>query len=169
MGFRQAVLIGTLSAIMLVSACVTSASPSIRRTPIPARPTLAVAPCDAGATREVVGAFLVAYNTGADDIVDRFIAGPEKFRWYADPTRQYPQDPAATDRLSLTDYFAYRYQLGDRLELVALRFNGTSNGNANFDFVLVHIARGEPSKQAEGKGAIDCVSRKLVVWRIEQW
>ena len=169
MGFRPAVLISTLSAIMLVSACVTSATPSIRTTPLPARPTLAVAPCDAGATREVVGAFLVAYNTGADDMVTRFIAGEGQFQWYGDPSRQYPQDPAATDRSSLAGYFAYRHQLGDRLELAALRFNGTSNGNANFAFVLVHIARGEPSKQAEGKGAMDCVSRKLVVWRIGQW
>jgi hypothetical protein len=63
-----------------------------------------------GATRLVIIAFLDAYNAGAPDVTDRFIATAEQSPWFGAPGRQFPDDPVSTDRAALPAYFASAHQ-----------------------------------------------------------
>ena len=163
-----------------VSGCsptaLVSSSPSGR--PSALATPLATPPCNPftpEATRQAVVAFLDAYNAGAPDITDRFIAPADQFQWYGAPGRQYPEDPTSTDRGTLPAYFAAQHDKGDRLELKAFSYSGITytnqiaGGAANFGYTLVHSTGGSTPRDAPGKGAISCRSGKLAVWRISSW
>ena len=148
----------------------TSSSPSAR---VAAAPT---APCDtftAETTRLVVAAFLDAYNAGAPDVTDRFVAPADQFQWYGAPGRQFPADPASTDRGTLPPYFAAQHAKGDRLDLKVFSYSGITNGEttgyANFGYTLIHTVAGGAPHDAPGKGAIACRTGKIGVWRISSW
>src|SRR6266849_7339362 len=140
----------------LVTGCspsaTTSSSPSAR---VAAAPT---APCDAftaETTRLVVAAFLDAYNAGAPDVADRFIAPAEQFQWYGAPGRQFPDDPASTDRATLPAYFGGQHAKGDKLELKSFSYSSITNqingGVANFGYTLIHTVAGGAAHDAPGK------------------
>jgi hypothetical protein len=158
----------------LVSGCspsaTTSSSPSTRVSTAP------TAPCNtftAETTRLVVAAFLDAYNAGTPDVTDRFIAPVDQFQWYGAPGRQFPVDPASTDRGTLPAYFAAQHAKGDRLDLKDFSYSGITNGEttgyANFGYTLVHSVGGGARRDAPGKGAIACRTGKIAVWRISSW
>jgi hypothetical protein len=129
------------------------------------------ASCDrytAEATRLIITAFLDAYNTGAPDITDRFIAPAAEFKWYGAPGHQYPEDPASEDRETLPAYFAAQHAKGDRLELTDLKV-GDSTRAVLFGYTLTHTVVGGTPREAPGKGAISCASGKIIVWRINSW
>jgi hypothetical protein len=98
----------------------------------PAVPT--AEPCDsyayrtdpllAESTRQVIAAFLSAYNAGAPDITYRFIAPTGEFLWYGAPDRVFPDNPASMDRETLPTYFAAEHARGERLELREFNFLG---------------------------------------------
>ena len=163
-----------------VSGCSPTAlvSPSPSARPSALATPLATPPCNPftpEATRQAVVAFLDAYNAGAPDITDRFIAPADQFQWYGAPGRQYPEDPTSTDRGTLPAYFAAQHDKGDRLELKAFSYSGITytnqiaGGAANFGYTLVHSTGGSTRRDAPGKGAISCRSGKLAVWRISSW
>ena len=160
----------------LVTGCspsaTTSSSPSAR---VAAAPT---APCEtftAETTKLLVVAFLDAYNAGAPDVTDRFIAPADQFQWYGAPGRQYPDDPASTDRGTLPGYFATQHAKGDRLELKMFSYSGITynaqiaGGGANFAYTLVHSVGVSTPHDAPGKGVVACTSGKIAVWRISSW
>ena len=161
---------------LLVSECsptqTASSSPSAR---VSIAPT---PPCNlftAETTRLIVVGFLDAYNAGAPDLTDRFIAPTDQFQWYGAPGRQVPDDPAASDRRTLPAYFAAQHAKGDRLELKTFSYNGISynasipGGDANFSYTLVHSVGGGTPHDAPGKGVVACTSGKIAVWRISSW
>jgi len=163
-----------------VSGCSPTAlvSPSPSGRPSALATPLATPPCNPftpEATRQAVVAFLDAYNAGAPDITDRFIAPADQFQWYGAPGRQYPEDPTSTDRGTLPAYFAAQHDKGDRLELKAFSYSGITytnqiaGGAANFGYTLIHSTGGSTPRDAPGKGAISCRSGKLAVWRISSW
>jgi hypothetical protein len=126
-------------------------------------------------TQLIITAFLGAYNSGAPEITDQFIAPVPEFQWYGVPGRQFPDDAASTDRGSLPAYFAAQHTRGDRLELKDFSYNSVSydqalNGAAvNFGYTLIHTFGGGSPHAAPGKGALACDSGKIAVWRIESW
>jgi hypothetical protein len=111
--------------------------------------------------------FLQAYNAGAPDIVDRFIASTVMFKWYGDPVRRFPE---SMDRGSLGAYLRQRHTLGEQLKLGRFRFNGVGNGGyGNFECTLERSGSVEEPRQVDGKGAVDCISGKIAVWWIDSW
>jgi hypothetical protein len=165
------VLVGGCSPTATISPSP-SEKPSAALTPVPSPPCNPFTP---EATRQVVVAFLDAYNTGAPDIADRFIAPADQFQWYGAPARQYPEDPASTDRGTLAAYFAAQHTKGDRLELKTFSYSGITytpqivGGAANFGYTLIHSVGGSAPHDAPGKGAVACRSGKLAVWLITSW
>lgn len=135
-------------------------------------------PCNshsAERTRQVITAFLSAYNAGTPDITDRFIAPPEEFQWYGAPDRVFPDNPASMDRETLPTYFAAEHARGERLELRDFSFNGPKylpdihDLILNFSYTLTHTIRAANPNPAPGKGALGCRSGKIVLWRIDSW
>ena len=124
-------------------------------------------------TRRVITAFLDAYNAGAPDVTDRFIAPAGQFQWYGAPGRQFPDDPVSTDRATLPAYFAAQHAKGDRLELKSFSSSGTTHqidgGVSNFGYTLIHTTAGGAPHDAPGKGALACASGKIAVWLISSW
>src|SRR2546425_615303 len=126
-------------------------------------------------TRLVITAFLDAYDAGAPDVTERFIAPAEEFQWYGAPGRQFPDDPASMDRETLPAYFAAQHAKGDKLELKSFSFSGIlynqqiNGGAANFGCTLIHTAAGSTARDAPGKGALACASGKIAVWLISSW
>jgi hypothetical protein len=161
---------------VLVSGCsptaTASSSPSARVSIAPTPPCNSFT---AETTRLVAVAFLDAYNIGAPDITDRFIAPTDQFQWYSAPGRQVPDDPAASDRGTLPAYFAAQHAKSDRLELKTFSYNGISynasipGGGANFGYTLIHSVGGGTPHDAPGKGVVACTSGKIAVWRIDSW
>jgi hypothetical protein len=153
------------------SSSQTAASPSPSATPIPL-PTAACNRYTAEATQLVITAFLDAYNAGAPDVTDRFIAPAEQFQWYGAPGRQFPDDPVSTDRATLPAYFAAQHAKGDKLGLKSFSYSGITyqinGGVANFGYTLLHTAGGA-AHDAPGKGALACASGKIAVWLISSW
>lgn len=159
---------------VLVSGCsptaTATASPSAS---VAAAPTAACNTFTPETTRLVVVAFLDAYNAGAHDVTDRFIAPGDQFQWYGAPGRQYPDDPASTDRGTLPAYFAAQHAKGDRLDLKTFSYTAITKWGttdyANFAYTLIHTVGGGAPHDAPGKGALACRTGKIAVWRISNW
>jgi len=142
-------------------------SPTPRATP----------PCNsytAAGTQQIVTDFLAAYDAGAPDLTDKFIAPAAEFQWYGAPGRPYPSDPAATDRSTLPTYFATQHTNGDRLTLKSFSYSGVTysaipTGAENFGYTLIHTVADGSSHDAPGKGAVSCKSGKIAVWLIFSW
>jgi hypothetical protein len=135
-------------------------------------------PCDpysAERTRQVITAFLSAYNAGTPDITDRFIAPAGEFQWYGAPDRVFPDNPASIDRTTLPTYFAAEHARGERLELRDFSINGPKYNPdihdwiLNFGYTLTHTVSGANPNPAPGKGALGCTSGKFVLWLIDSW
>ncbi len=126
-------------------------------------------------TRQVITAFLGAYNAGTPDITDRFIAPAGEFQWYGAPDRVFPDNPASMVRETLQTYFAAEHARGERLELRDFSFNGPKydpdihDWTLNFGYILTHTVRGANPNPAPGKGALGCTSGKILLWRIDSW
>lgn len=172
-----------IALVAALTACVVpglgcSSSPLIRPPPsatLSPAPTAACNGYTPDATRLVITAFLDAYNAGAPDVTDRFIAPAEQFQWYGAPGRQFPDDPVSTDRATLPAYFAAQHDKGDKLELKSFSYSGITyreqinGGVANFGYTLIHTAAGSAARDAPGKGALACASGKIAVWLISSW
>ena len=125
-------------------------------------------------TRQIVAAFLAAYNAGAPSITDEFIAPVGEFQWYGAPGREFPDDPVSIDRSTLPSYFVAQHAKGDRLELKSFSYSGVTysgirTGAENFGYTLIHSIANGPAHDAPGKGAISCESGKIAVWLISSW
>ena len=159
--------------LLFGSAC--SSSPTATSKPSAVVSSVPTRACDrygAEATRKVITGFLDAYNAGASDITERFIAPAGQFMWYGAPGRQYPDDDVSIDRGSLPDYFAAQHSKGDTLQLKVFDFSGITyreTGFANFGYTLIHAVAGGKPHDAPGKGALACGSGKIAVWRIDSW
>ncbi len=169
---RLMTLVVALTAcVVLAAGCFSSQTAS--RRPSTTLPTPACTSYTAEATRLTVTAFLDAYNAGAPDVTDRFIAPAEQFQWYGAPGRQFPDDPVATDRATLPAYFASQHAKGDKLELKSFSWSSITyqinGGVANFGYTLIHRVAGGAARDAPGKGALACASGKIAVWLISSW
>lgn len=72
------------------------------------------------------------------------------------------------DRAALMSYFSARHSQREMLSLTSFRFNGLSNGYANFEYVLWRRARDldrNRPRRYNGKGAAFCGEPSLLaVW-----
>ena len=109
-----------------------------------------------------VQSFLAGYNSGETNLTARFIVEPDRFQWYSEPPDRL--DSAAFDRSTLDSYLATRHEDGHHLEVSEFRFNGYRpiDRTGHFGFVVLQDAK----VQVDGKGAVDCVSGKIMVWSL---
>jgi hypothetical protein len=114
---------------------------------------------DPDRTRGFVSEFITAYNDGQAGLADRFFAPVPAFQWYSEQPRR--EGAAAYDRSTLEAYLNQRHADGDRLTLVSVQLNFVGGGVASFGFVL---ARG--GTQLPSKGALDCSTRRFIVFSI---
>lgn len=166
---RAAVLLSAM-AVALVACASTTDDHGGRRTPSSPRATPAASlatVCQGDTVQRTVEDFLQAYNAGAPDIVDRFIAPTVRFKWYGDPVRGFPE---SMDRGSLGAYLHQRHTLGEQLTLGRIRFNGRRKWwLREFRVHPGEIGWVEELRQVDGKGAVDCISGKIAVWWIDSW
>ena len=109
--------------------------------------------------RVLITEFIDAYDQGETGLADRFFATGPAFQWYSEqPLRE---GSPAYDRSTLEAYLRQRHADGDRLTVVSVQFNSVSSGHGNFGFVLDRAGTRLPSK-----GALDCATRKFIVWSI---
>jgi len=133
----------SLLVLVLLTAC-SGTSPGATSTPktTPSRTpvTAANAACAPAAVRTFVTSFLSAYNAGAPDIVQRFIAPKPDFQWFGQPDRPFPSETGDAQNLdTLSAYLAKRHRLGDHFALSTLRIGDQidSFGNRGFAIQLV--------------------------------
>ena len=109
--------------------------------------------------RNLISEFIDAYDKGQPGLADRFFANAPAFQWYSEqPLRE---GASAYDRTTLDEYLRQRHADGDQLTVVSVDFNSVRGGIGNFGFVLDRRGTRLPSK-----GALDCASRKFIVWSI---
>ena len=107
----------------------------------------------------MISEFIDAYDRGETGLADRFFARAPSFQWYSEqPVRE---GAPAYDRTTLESFLTQRHADGDRLTVVSVEFNSVRGGFGNFGFVLDRGGKALPSK-----GALDCASRKFIVWSI---
>jgi hypothetical protein len=132
----------------------------------PAAP--AGAPCDERGSRELVVAFINAFNRGDVRRLDTIFARGMWWRWYSvssAPGRRI--QTAAYNRKTLITYFRARHKRHERLALRSLQFTGHTAGFGNFDYELLRRAddmKGTVPRVYVGTGAVSCWSGKLAVW-----
>jgi hypothetical protein len=124
-------------------------------------------------TAEVDGAvkrFLAAFNAGDSKALAAVWAAEPDFQWYSTTAPGARLRAKASDRASLIPYFRVRHAQAERLKLTAFRVNGNTGGKkpyGNFEFRLVRSARGLPSTDFHGKGALHCYAGRpdvLIAW-----
>jgi hypothetical protein len=109
--------------------------------------------------RALVSEFIDGYDKGQAGLADRYFATAPDFQWYSEqPLRE---GAPAYDRTTLEAYLRQRHAAGDQLSVVSVEFNSVRGGIGNFGFVLDRGGTRLPSK-----GALDCASRKFIVWSI---
>ena len=161
--------------VALVAGCDSNNAVSQHSSPSPTpRATPTCNNYTADSTKQIVADFLAAYDAGASNLTDKFIAPAGEFQWYGAPGRPYPSDPASTDRSTLPGYFAAQHAKGDRLGLKSFSYSGVTysairTGAQNFGYTLVHSVADGSSHDAPGKGAVSCKSGKIAVWLIFSW
>ena len=156
-----AILLGILIvlglALLLRPNAPSPSANATQKTPTP--PPSADICADPAAVRALISDFIDRYNRGELGLADRFFATGPDFQWYSEqPLRE---GSSAYDRLTLEAYLVQRHADGDRLSVVSVQFNSVSSGHGNFGFVLDRAGTQLPSK-----GALDCATRKFIVWSI---
>ena len=118
--------------------------------------------CSSEGAEELVEEFLSAYTAGSSSagLTDRFFAPDDRFQWFYDALTRHGEE--VTDRSSLDSYFAQQHASGDILRLVDFSY-GHRNEDSTGHFAMV-LSRHEVV--LSGKGAIDCVSGKIMVWAV---
>lgn len=113
--------------------------------------------------KRLVEKFIGAYNQGDSEELDRIFAREPGFEgYYAAPERQGSE---GENRLSLVAYFERRHKMGDRLDLLRLRFDRDRSVRGwEFFFVLVRESQQRKAQGTYvGKGAADC---SISVWNM---
>jgi len=112
--------------------------------------------------------FVASFNAGNLEELDGIFAPEPDFEWYV--TGAPGERLQMGDRESLVSYFRQRHELGERLTLRSLRFNGNTLGSrtyGNFEYTLSRSANDLPPTAYAGKGAALCYrdrSDVLIVW-----
>jgi hypothetical protein len=122
--------------------------------------------CTSAEVRQLLDAFVAAYNRGDLRALDRIVAGPDLFQWYASgpPAPRFRDD--AHNRATLMDYFAGRHAAGERLQVLDFRFNGNGAVFGDFQYQLTRAGTDFESRHVIGKGAAVCNQRprRIAVW-----
>jgi len=117
--------------------------------------------CDVVALRQVLTAFVEAYNRGDPARIDtRF--SRKRFFWYASSEPGARSLPEARRRDTLLAYFRGRHRQRDHLLLRSYRFNGFEEARQLAHFQLEGERRADDFRSGRrfsfsGKGALDCL------------
>ena len=169
-----------LSALLLLG-CSTASTPPERPSTSPPSPSASAAGeggdgagagagCTAAEVRQLVDAFVAAYNRGDLRTLDRMFAGPGLFQWYSSgpPAPRFRAD--ARNRATLMGYFAERHAAGERLHILDFRFNGNSAVFGDFEYELTRDGTNFEPLHFLGKGSAVCNQRPrlIAVWSMGQ-
>jgi hypothetical protein len=119
-------------------------------------------PCTEASTERAVQTFVAAFDKGDQPALRRLIATKERFQWYsvAGPGGRLSSRDTR-NHATLFAYFAARHRQREQIQTTKFRYLGRSIGPGgaqvgNFEFDLVRQARGIPSTEVSGKGAVQC-------------
>jgi hypothetical protein len=139
--------------------------------PEPEPPPAAPIACSAVEVETLIERFVTAFNDGDLTALDGTYAQEPEFEWYATGAPGERILPLAGDRASLVPYFQQRHELGERLKINSVRFNGNTVGSSrtygNFEYTLTRIANDLAPTTFAGKGAALCYRERsdlLFVW-----
>jgi hypothetical protein len=124
--------------------------------------------CEVPAIQRTVTGFLAAVTAGRG--VGRYLAPQDDFKGlgYAEPDRRF----VTTDRAKALAFLARRHRSAENVRLLQLIVSPGGDANhVGIRFVLVRTAadllrRGIHTRAASGDGIVNCVSRRLSLWRL---
>jgi hypothetical protein len=128
---------------------------------------VAPATCGGPQVRQLVVAFIAAFNSGSKTKLDALWARVG-FRWY-NVMRSTKEHYVAYDRAKMLRYFAVRHTKSEKLVLKSFRFNGVSGDYGHFQYAVTRqasdVAKGARETYV-GKGAAVCIEPgpRLAVW-----
>src|SRR5690348_16583912 len=122
--------------------------------------------CAPGEAHTTFERFVAAFNAGNRPALERLVAPTSTFMWFSVSGAGRRLGDRSKDRATLARYFENRHTLRDQFRDITWRGNGSSNGYANFQFVLTRMADDELPSRYEGKGAVSCTggSDSIAVW-----
>jgi len=123
--------------------------------------------CDAPNVRQLVRAFVLAFNRGDRLRLDA-LWSRDSFQWYS-VTRSPTQHYVAYGRGMMLRYFVARNRRSEAFPLTTFRFNGVGGGYGHFQYSLLRRASdiaGGARERYHGKGAAACseLGPRLAVW-----
>ena len=130
----------------------------------------ATAVCTTQRTEALLRALFQDYDAG-QEIVGTYIAGPDRFvRWW-DPTLPPGGDLAASENYpKLSPHLRGLHDQGIRLTMTG--YQGTPNGDSSIGFVF-GVRQGltptAPPGQMDAKGVLDCVTNRFTTLVIDAW
>jgi hypothetical protein len=124
--------------------------------------------CEVPVIERTVAGFLTAVTAGRG--VARYLAPPDDFQGlgYAEPDRRF----TTTGRAKALAFLARRHRFAENVRLLQLVVSPGGDANhVGVRFVLVRTAadllqRGIHTRAASGDGIVNCVSRRLSLWRL---
>jgi hypothetical protein len=123
--------------------------------------------CTGPQVRQLVVAFIAAFNSGSKTKLDALWTRVG-FRWYS-VMRSAKAHYVAYERAKMLRYFAARHTKSEKLVLKSFRFNGVSGDYGHFQYTVTRqandVAKGAREAYA-GKGAAVCIAPgpRLAVW-----
>jgi hypothetical protein len=120
----------------------------------------------------LLGEFFDSFNRGDPAAADHVVFGVAPGGGWYSVTEGNPKEGGrhfvTSERRELVRYFAVRHRQHERLWLREVTV-GYDNGLGQIEYTLTRRAAdlrrlGVATSRAEGKGAIDCERRKIVVW-----
>lgn len=174
--------VNTTTAAMENTPVTPVASPPATIAMVSARSTPRMPGCRPEEVAQLIMRFFDAFNRGDQAALPRFFPDTEAgtpngsgqtFQWYSatDWSKDGGRHFVAYNRAQLFPYFARRHEQREQLRLRMIRVGEEqARGIAHIAYILSRQADdlppelGGPERIAEGKGAIDCATQRLVVW-----
>ena len=121
--------------------------------------------CTAQEVRSVVARFIVNFNDGDLQRVNRLFSPAGLFKWYSVSGPAGRLQDASLDRATLIPYLASRHRQGERLTLRSFQWKGYALGYGQFLYSLTRSAHDLQVMSYFGKGAVLCLRpRTISVW-----
>lgn len=144
--------------LLAVCAAASCASDGVPAAAAPGR-------CPDAAARTAVTRFAADLSAGRLAAADRRWAREPAFEWYSTPAPGERIGAGALDRSTLRAYFRARIAARERLRVSSLRTHGDRRrGLRHFEGTVSRRAADVRARRYAFKGAVDCATRRLIVW-----
>jgi hypothetical protein len=124
--------------------------------------------CSPAQTTALINRFVTAFNAGDRHALNNTIWGGKLyFKWFTVLSEPGLRDqPGASQRNTLMDYFAARHAAGEQLTVTSVKINGRNIGTRGFEFHVARSANDLPGGAVayNGKGESSCMNGRLTMW-----